>query len=280
MTLPKITTKQKEILQLLYCYRFLNRIQIQSLMNHKDYKTINVWLKDLREKEYIEWIYSTHFAEKTKPAIYYLSLNGIRYLKQLTTTEDGSVQSMYPAEELKKRYRESSRSQAYIDRCVLVASCCIALLARRTKTVRYYFQTEADYLQEASYYHFVSDSELIRPTLCFCKDTYDDQGKEQATLESYLLEVFDPGLPRYRLKKRLGDYIKYLDDEEYEWKEQTDTDKLPVLLFVCPRTTDLIYAKRRTRGLIADTWEHDDEDRPQVRFTTADKVRAQGFLSK
>jgi hypothetical protein len=86
----------------------------------------------------------------------------------------------------------------------------------------------------------------------FCEDKYDKQGKEEATLESYLLEVFDSTLPRYRMKKRLGDYVKYLDDEDYEWKEQTDTEKLPILLFVCPRTSDLIYAKRRTRKLIAD----------------------------
>jgi hypothetical protein len=54
------------------------------------------------------------------------------------------------------------------------------------------------------------------------------------------------------MNKRLGDYVKYLNDEDITWKEQTDTEKLPILLFVCPRTTDLIYAKRRTRKLIAD----------------------------
>ena len=56
-TLSKLTNKQKEILKLIYQYRFLNRIQIQALMGHKDYKTINVWLKDLRQNGYVEWIY-------------------------------------------------------------------------------------------------------------------------------------------------------------------------------------------------------------------------------
>ncbi|HEY4963470.1 MAG TPA: hypothetical protein VIH90_02110 [Candidatus Saccharimonadales bacterium] len=36
MKLPKITTKQQDILNLLYRYRFLNRIQIQELIGHKD----------------------------------------------------------------------------------------------------------------------------------------------------------------------------------------------------------------------------------------------------
>jgi hypothetical protein len=103
MNLPKTTKKQQELLKLLCKYRFLNRIQIQALMKHKDCKTINLWLKDLREKQYAEWIYSTHFAEKTKPAIYYLSLNGIRHLKQLVTTdEDANEQPTYALEELRK----------------------------------------------------------------------------------------------------------------------------------------------------------------------------------
>ena len=256
-------------------------------MGHKDPKTINLWLRDLRAKGYVEWIYSTHFAEKTKPAIYYIGLNGVRYLRTLTRTsddEDGKavVSPAYPPEELRKRYKEPTRSQTYIDHCILLADCCVSLRQQSTDKLNYFYQTEADYLLESSYYHFVLDSELIQPSLIFCKDKYDSNGKEEKTLESYLLEVFDPTLPRYRMKKRLSDYVKYLDEEDLTWEGQTDTEKLPILLFVCPRTTDLIYAKRRTRKLIADSWEWKDEDeeRPRIRFTTADKLKQHGLLSK
>ncbi len=250
-------------------------------MGHKDYKTINLWLKDLRKKEYVTWIYSTHFAEKTKPAIYYLGLNGIRHLKRLITIdEEGNQQPIYPLEELRKRYRESTRSQTYIDRCLLLANCCITLQQHRAAITGYFYQTESDYLQESSYYYSILDNELIRPGLCFCKDKYDQQGKEEATLESYLLEIFDPTLPRYRMKKCLGNYVKYLDDEGYEWQELTGAEKLPVVLFVCPRISDLIYAKRRTRGLLAKTWEHDDDDRPRLRFTTVDKLKHSSILTQ
>jgi hypothetical protein len=284
--LPKLTKKQQVILRLLYRYRFLNRIQIQALMSHKDPKTINLWLRDLRAKGYVEWIYSTHFAEKTKPAIYYLGLNGIRHLRTLTRTgedEGGKaiVVPSYPPEELRKRYKEPMRSQTYIDHCILIAECCIALERTNTKSeidgrkLHFYYQTESDYLLERSYYHFILESELIQPSLVFCKDRLDKDGKEETTIESYILEVFDPTLPRYRMKKRLGDYVKYLDNEGDEWQERTNTEKLPVILFVCPRTTDLIYAKRRTRKLIADAWEWKDEDepRPRIAFTTADKLK-------
>jgi len=283
--LPKITKKQQEILKLLYSFRFLSRIQIQAFLGHKDPKTINLWLRDMRGKGYIEWIYSTHFAEKTKPAIYYLGLNGVRYLRTLTRkNQDGDVLPTYPPEELRKRYKEPTRSQTYIDRCILIADCCIALEREdnenetRGKKLCYYYQTEAAYSLDYSYYHFILDSELIRPSLVFCQDKI---GKEETTLESYILEIFDPTLPRYRMKKRLGDYVKYLDDGD-EWQDRTDTEQLPVVLYVCPRMSDLIYAKRRTRKLIADAWEWEDDDveRPRVRFTTVEKLKEHGMLSK
>jgi len=293
--LPKLTKKQQEILRLLYSYRFLNRIQIQALLRHKDPKTINLWLRDLRAKGYVEWIYSTHFAEKTKPAIYYLALNGVRYLRTLTRKskdDDGNVVVIpnYPPEELRKRYKEPTRSQTYIDRCNLIGDCCLALERENAaneakgKKLRYYYQTEAAYLLERSYYHFVLDidDELIHPHLIFCQDKLNKDGKEEKTVESYILEIFDSTLPRYRMKKRLGDYVKFLDDEGSEWQEQTNTEKLPILLFVCPRTSDLIYAKRRTRKLVADAWywEDDDVERPRMRFTTTDKLKQSGLLAK
>ena len=232
-------------------------------MGHNDYKTINVWLKDLRANHYVEWIYSTDFAERTKPAIYYLGLNGIRLLKTFDS---------HDLEELRKRYRESSRSQTYIDRCLLLADCCITLEQARVKGKTteswYFYETEADYMEE-SYYHFLTDSELIHPHLCYSKQKHE--GANEITLHSYLLEVFDATLPRYRIKKRLSNYVEYLEDGE--WDGETDDDSPPIILLVCPRTTDLIYAKRRTRGLIANIWDRDEEDRPHIRFTTAEKLK-------
>ncbi|MGB4966625.1 MAG: hypothetical protein WBO35_00285, partial [Candidatus Saccharimonadales bacterium] len=128
MKLPSITTKQQEILQLLYNYRYLDRMQIQQALNHKDKRRILAWLKDLREKQYIEWIYSTDFIEKTKPAIYYLSLNGIKYLKTLQREDDdGDTLPLYPLEELRKRYKDNERSRTFIDRSLLVADCVLTL---------------------------------------------------------------------------------------------------------------------------------------------------------
>lgn len=246
-------------------------------MNHKDRKTINLWLKDLREKEYITWIYSTHFLEKTKPAIYYLGINGVRFLKIVQTEDDSPY---YPIEEVRKRYRESSRSQTFIDHSILVADCCINLEAKSndsSNTLQYSFVTQADYIDPDNYYQFLYESELIRPDLCYVRT---EQKKENEVATNYLLEVFDATLPRYRLKHRVKTYVDYLNDGE--WEYATEDDEPPVVLLGCARTTDLIYAKRRTKRLLEDIQDEDtDEDeRLHIRFTTVEKLKEHGVTGR
>ena len=279
LTVPTITRKQQEILNLLYTHRFLTRIHIQAFLKHKDKKTINLWLKDLRTKEYINWIYNKdHFAEKTKPAIYYLGINGLRHLQNMDFHAD---------EEIRKRYREHERSQSFIERSLAIADVCVSLGAASSPkdvdtyqqpAITYFYETEADYSSD-SYYHFLSDSETIHPHLCFSKDLHEG-AEEPKVVESYLLEIFDATLPRYRLRYRLGKYVQYLDEEMDEWERETDADPSPTILLVCATLTDLIYAKRRTRGLMKDIWGFEDEDRPQVRFTTMEKLQEHGVLAE
>lgn len=278
LTVPEITQKQTEILNLLYTHRFLTRIQIQTFLKHKDKKTINQWLKDLRDKEYINWIYDKdRFAEKIKPAIYYLGINGIRHMQN---------RDFHPTEEVHKRYREHERSQGFIDRCLALADVCIELGDPRHGThwliTRYYYETEADYMSD-SYYHFMADSELIHPQLCFHDsgdDTDDTYADPDFAESSYLLEIFDATLPRYRLRNRLKQYVQYLDEEMDEWKDGSCGDPNPTVLLICASLTDLIYAKRRTKGLMADIWDYNEEDRPQIRFTTTEKLKERGILAE
>jgi hypothetical protein len=288
MKLPTITNKQQEILQLIYTYRYLNRIQIQILMNHKDKKTINMWLKDLTEKNYIHRIYSDHFLEKTKPAIYYLAINGVRQLKTVETSDGNQY---YPVEELRKRYREHERSQGFIDRSILVAACCISLQDKAKQTsklkLQYHCYTQADYVDEDCGYHFLSEHETLRPSLCIVKqeqpkqarqNTQDEQTEEAAARTNYLLEIFDSTLPRYGVKKRIKDYVQYLIDDEWD---SGDNDPPPIILLVMPTLVDLIYAKRRTRKLLIDEY-YETEDIPEdlhIRFTTTEQLKQNGITA-
>ncbi len=262
MKIPDITKKQQDILRLLYTYRYLDRIQLQQALNHQDKRRVLAWLKDLREKQYIEWIYSSDFIGKTKPAIYYLSLNAIRYMRSLDE---------YPIEEIRKRYKDGNRSRTFIDRSLLVASCCLTLkVSNQTASgiPSYSWASEAKYIDPDHDYHFLAEHEVLRPNLCIVK-----QNKQGDVTANYLLEVFDASLPRYRMRRRLKAYVAYLDDQEWE-----GDDPQPIVLLVCSSATDMIYAKRATKKLIEDTYADDGEIR--IRFTTAEMLRQEGIIAK
>ncbi|GAC1387349.1 MAG: hypothetical protein NVS1B7_1610 [Candidatus Saccharimonadales bacterium] len=247
-----ITTKQKTILELLYKYRYLDRIQIQKALKHKDKRRIQAWLKDLREKQYVEWIYSTDFIEKTKPAIYYLGINGIRYLKAL---------DQYPNEEIRKRYKDKNRSRTFVDRSLLIAACGLELAS----SLNFRFITEADYIDPAHHHNFLAEEDIIRPSLVIQKHVNN-------VFTNYLLEVLDASLPRYRVRRRLKAYVTYLDDALWPYDSELS------VLIVLPYTTELIYAKRATKKLIADTYA--EPETLQISFTTTDTLKRDGVLAK
>lgn len=267
MNLPKITTKQENILKLLYTYRYLDRKQIQLAMNHADKRRIISWLKDLREKQYVEWIYSTNFAEKTKPAIYYLGINGVRFLRSLESDNDTLL---YPPEEIRKRYKDNNRSLTFVDHNLLVASCCLALYEANKATIgktTYAWIPEAKYIDPDHDYHFLAEHEVLRPDICIVKR--NSRGEITA---NYLLEIFDTSLPRYRMRYRLKNYVNYLDDQEWE-----ADDPQPIILLVCPSITELVYAKRATKKLIEDTDAEEGELR--MRFTTTETLKREGVTA-
>lgn len=257
MTLPPITKQQQAILTLIYYYRFLNRIQIQAFLRHKNKKTINTWLPDLVEKDYLKRIYSRGFSENTKPAIYYIGPNGIRFIKTLGVT--GS--------EVRNRYKESMRSDAFIQQQLLLAEISLSFTAKKTREAFLYCVfTETQILLDdpASVFHFLGE---LRPNLALVSE----KKKETRT---YLVEVFPPTLPKYSIRKRIREYIVF--SESGEWENNSDAS-FPIILFVCPDKPTLIYAKRYVKKLKEDEQVPDEL---QLWFATEEWVKAQGVMSE
>ncbi len=258
MNRPKITPKQTEILNLLATHRFLSRAQIQQFLGHKDHHRINVWLKDLRQKQYIQWIYSTDFYEKSKPAMYFLDSNGLRYLKQ-----NGS----YSGAEIRQRYGDKNRSKTFIDHCLCVAECCLVLKHDSNADTQYSFVTKTEYEKEDSGYAFLEDS---KPDLLYTRQM---RSAKNPGYTNYLLEIFDSTLPRYRINKRLKNYVKFVS--EGSWEAEMDELLPPTILLVCPTLDDMIRIKRRLKLLLADMWD-EDRARIHIKCTTLQELRDDG----
>lgn len=230
-------------------------------MGHADKRRIIAWLKDLRDQHYIAWIYDANdFAARTKPAVYYLGLGGIRYLTKTNA---------YPTSELRKRYRDGTRSETFISHSLLLADCSVRLLVRNDEHTQYRVAAKADYADPAHPYHGLHFADSVFPDLCFTKH----HGEQTTT---YLLELFDASLPRYRLRNRIKRYVDYA--LYGDWEADLHTAAPPVILLVCPTVSDLIYAKRRTRLLLTD--KLDDNEVIDIRFTTTAELRDHGPVSE
>lgn len=252
MLLPHITKQQKLIPTFLYKYRFLNRLHIQKLLHHKDKKTINLWLKDLVMKDYISRIYEGKIlGANTKPAVFYIGVNGIRFLK---TYSDCDLQV------IQKLYREGSRQESFISRCLLLVDISLQLEEKSTGDTTYTVVTESEYLHSDSELHILRG---ISPDLFFTRRV----GKRRTY---YLLEYFDSVFSQAVIRNRIKKYREFLLCGT--WEEYIGRTP-PVLLFICPSVSVLIYAKRLTKRL----FEEGQLDGISIRFTTTDEIKRLGI---
>jgi hypothetical protein len=267
MKLPPTTPKQQALIRLIYRYRFLKRKQLQAFLGHKDKRRISAWLKELRENQFIDWIYDPESPnEKSTPAIYFLGINGIRFLRQAEE---------YPEDELRKRYKDADRQQDFVAKCLLLADCAIHLEGRNRNRddLRYTYALVTDYADSDNDYALLSESEYIHPDLVFTKEAETDDSLIDQT---YFLQLFDLTTPRYMVKKKLKAYVEYFDDDE--WEQYKGDEELPIVLIACPTIAEFIYAKRYTRKQLE---EHDlgENKDVRIRFATVEKLRRHGLTA-
>lgn len=256
MTQLNLTNKQQEILTLIPRFRFLDRTHIQTFLKHKDKKRINSWLKNLTEKEYIQRIYDNHIVGKNRrAAIFSLNNNGVRFVKAL---------GIYDRSFIHKLYWDKDRSDAFIERCLFIATICCELEKKESNMLHYEYATESDFCDPTNPFHFLKVSKL--PI-----DLYFKKRKGRLT-KHFLLTLFEQTLPRYRLRKRIRDYLEFYYSND--WKNLTNT-KFPTLLFVFQTKERMIYAKRYIKTLFDD----DSPDDLSINLAVASDVQTEGGVT-
>lgn len=237
-----ITPKQLQILLLLYRFRFLDRIQIQQFLNHKNHRRIIAWLNDLTDKNIIGKQYSRKFKEN-KPATYHLATKSRKILLEQPNTSEKL---------LKRVYRDKTRSKRLINHCLLVANI--------------YFYLEKQIQTNKNTLHFFTKTDLSnhyylpynRP------DAYIAIKSENQT-KRYFLEIIDEGTPRFMLRSKIAQYVEYLD--EGTWQDKTGHPD-PALLLVCPNETIKSFLYKH----IAQVLEEEVEDEINFYLTTKETI--------
>lgn len=236
--LPQITNTQKKIIYLIYRYRFLTRIHIQQLLDHTHHQKINLWLKDLFTKKYINRLYSTKYQENTKPAIYYISTKGIGFLK-LNNYKD--------IEQTQKLYYEKYRSKGFQEQCFYLADFVCNLMSyakKQNETAEVFTKTD-----------FSAESDDDKLTLLKTLDPdayYTFTGVGIA--KSCFIEIIEVRTPPVILKRKIRRYIKILQNLEWEILE---VEKFPSIVFILQTEKKLKELKKVIKRLRT---ELDDEE--------------------
>ena len=244
MELPKTTDKQLNTLLHLYKFHYLNTNQVQKLFKHKDTRNVQNWLKDLREKGYIEYrdFNRNKFIANTKPAIYFLTKVARKKLKTNPKCE---------LEVLNRVYQEKGTSDKFVDRHIFLADIFLNLSSQMERSEKLHYSTQAN-LKGFNYFPKPMPDAYIAI-------------KGPKKTKRYFLFLLDERTPWYILDKRIKDYLKYADDNQ--WSDYSH-DPLPSFLIICPSQRTKKHLFRLISNEMPDT---------SFYLATKDDIERSGF---
>lgn len=236
-----ITKQQLSILRHLLRFRFLTRIQIQTLLNHKHPGQINKWLKILSDQQLIYKIYNKTFPDNTKPAVYCLDKKSINCLKQKNELDPLLI---------KRIYKDKKRTKRFINHSIVIANLFIKASEQfNGNNGKLYFYTKTDLFN----YDF-----LLKPF----PDIYVASEHKKET-ERYFIEVLDSDTPRFVLRNRIKNYIEYYLGDQ--WQMNTSYS-FPEIVIICTNdSTKKFLEKFIEKSLI-------NEGNPQINFLIVKKL--------
>lgn len=224
-----LTRRQEEILIYLYRFRFLNRSQIQKLLNHKHFNRIIIWLNQLTTNGYIRKYYNPKTV--TIGALYSLGSKGRKYLLEKSKEKGSTIQPHL----LNRVWREHSLSDQFRVHCLFLADVYLSLkeLTKTTNAVLYFF-TKTD-LHGHDY--------ILNPH----PDAYIAIKEQSGKMKRYFLDIFDPLPPRMILRRRIKQYVDYFDEDT--WQEATK-HPFPHVIIICPDERSKRYLYRYIQKIL------------------------------
>lgn len=214
MKYPDISDKQKEINLLLFRFRILTLKQTQLLLNHKDHKTIRIWLTNLLNNNFIGKHEGKRLPGGNIAAVFYLDKNGLRFLN-----DQSDIEISY----LKKMRDEGDKKQPFIDQCYFIVNAYINLSKRSKKelfTLKFY--TPNDFPKKAKI-------RQLKPSFAYAIE-------KNSKRDQYCCEYIHATTPRWVLFSKIDSYINYF---------LTDQTSSPMhIKFVCQSDKRFNQAKK------------------------------------
>lgn len=214
-----------KIFAYLYRFRFLTRNHIQSLLNHKTFNRIIIWLNNLTDEKYIKRDYNPKTV--TIPAIYSLGVKGRKYIKE---NLDKPIFNNVKESLLDRVWRDRQLTPQFKNHCLFIADIYLSLIFLTQKTgTKLNFKTQTD-LYGMRYLIFP------HPDIFFSIE--ETNGKKKY----FFLDIFDELPPRPELKKRIKQYFEYYANEY--WQDHTKV-VFPNIIFIAPEVRSKNYLQRK-----------------------------------
>lgn len=210
MQLPHKTPQQQKLLIFLFSFRYLNRRHVQQYFGHQTPSHTNRLLKDLTEKKYVRRIaLSEELSANSQPTIYCVGSKAIGFIAAMQNRRVG---------ELKNRYKDHIRTTTYITHQLLLAEIFLQLKqSSEGKKMKLTFLTKSNF-EEGSVL------QMLHPDAYVVQENNDDK-------KLFFLELIDPITPRFVIRKRIRQYIKYFLNNSVEVEIG---EPYPTVLFICP----------------------------------------------
>lgn len=207
-TLRPINKTQNHLIHLLYKFRFFTVYQLQKYFNHKDPHRIRVWLKDLKDKGYINVIMDE--TDPTKPHVFCLATKAKYILEKNEDCDKNFLERLYKEKKLKEVFR---------NHILFIFDIYLFFLSQKEEDSELHFLTQQDLI---GYDFFPKE----------LPDVYIAVENKDGT-DKYFLDLFDEyrkpaGVARFTLRQ----YISYC--EEGSWQANTQNNPFPTILFVQP----------------------------------------------
>lgn len=251
-TTEKLKPHFEQILILIYKFRFLNRIQIQSIFNHKKFSRIIIWLNYLTDKKCLIRYYSPEFAGR--PAYYSLGTKGRKYF--LKNKDIQGIQHRL----LDRVWVEHTYTYRFKNHCMFLGDVYISLIRlTRSAKAKLDFYTKTD-LTGMRYF--------VRPA----PDSYFSIKDTKDITKRYFLDIFEPYPNDDELYKRSRQYLYYFKKEH--WQDNTGKP-FPEIIIICSENKTKNYFNK----IIGKMLEKENVD---ILFylSTKDEIKLQGLNRK
>lgn len=236
--LPNISSKEMEILKLLFKFRILNTNHFRNVFHYTNPRWIQQTLSHLLSLHCI-YAYPSQQKFQAKPKIYTLDILGRAILKR---------EGKYDMRVLDRLYGDKKRTAQYIAERSDLADLYTYFLSIQKLDQKLVFFTDSNLIKY----------DYLPKDLC---DAYVSQKNDQK-IKRYFVSIFDSHTPKGIYRSKVLEYLDYY--YMGRWEDGTKNTPFPSIL--------LIFPNERIKKHILHYAKEKVEDRFNIYLTTKDRL--------